>query len=353
MVWPRRGVGAVTLDRLAAARARSGASLLDVAAEAEAIEGLPPAAGRSLRIFAEGIERLRDLATAASPAEVAEECLRSFELRAALETEEGGEDRLANVNELIAGMVAFSTEHRPDEVSAADSELELFLQHVSLLTDVDQYDPDEGAVSLMTLHNAKGMEFPMVFIGGAEEGLLPLGRSAETAEQLEEERRLFYVGLTRAMDLLFLTHVSHRFRAGSSMPCLPSSFLDDLPDEAIDRRMSGVSGWTSGRRSAFAGGGASRRPVAWEGAAARSGGGDFDWRFDPATRGEGGPVYDYSESQEPFELVTGARIVHPRFGQGTVLSISGDGTTAKARIEFDGDGPKTVMVAHAGLRPAT
>jgi DNA helicase-2/ATP-dependent DNA helicase PcrA len=250
-------------------------------------------------------------------------------------------------------MVAFSTERRPDEGAAANSELEIFLQHVSLITDIDQYDPDEGAVSLMTLHNAKGMEFPIVFIGGAEEGLLPLGRSTETAEELEEERRLFYVGLTRAMDRLFVTHVSHRFRAGSSMPCLPSSFLDDLPDEAVDRRMSGLSGWTAARRSAFGGGTDGRRPSVWESSADGSAGRGFDWQFDPVGRAETGPVYDYSESQEPFELVTGARIVHPRFGQGTVVSVSGDGMAAKARIEFDSDGPKTVMVAHAGLRPAT
>jgi DNA helicase-2/ATP-dependent DNA helicase PcrA len=352
VAWPRRGVGAVTLDRLAAARARSGGSLLSVAAEADGIEGISSAAGSSLARFAREIDRLRDLATAASPAEVTEECLRSFELRAALEMEEGGEDRLANVNELIAGMVAFSTERRPEEESMANSELELFLQHVSLLTDIDQYDPDEGAVSLMTLHNAKGMEFPIVFIGGAEEGLLPLGRSAETAEQLEEERRLFYVGLTRAMDCLFLTHVSHRFRAGSSMPCLPSSFLDDLPDEAIDRRMSGLSGWGASPRSRFSGGAGWRRSSTRQSSIDPSPGEAFDWQFDPAGQAESGPVYDYSESQEPFQFVTGARIVHPRFGRGTVVSITGDGTTAKARIEFDGDGLKTVMVAHAGLRPA-
>ena len=352
VAWPRRGVGAVTLDRLAAARARSGGSLLATAAEAPDIEGISPAAGKSLGSFASGVQRLRDLAAAASAADVAEECLRSFELRAALEREEGGEDRLANVNELIAGMAAFATERRSMEESAVGSELELFLQHVSLLTDVDQYDPDEGAVSLMTLHNAKGMEFPIVFIGGAEEGLLPLGRSAETVEQLEEERRLFYVGLTRAMDRLYLTHVSHRFRAGSSMPCFPSSFLDDLPDDAIDRRMSGLSGWASRPRSPL------RDRGGWRSLSAREGSGDseaasvFDWQHAPGREVEAGPVYDYSESQEPFELLTGTRIIHPRFGRGTVLSISGDGRSAKARIEFDSDGPKTVMVAHAGLRPA-
>ena len=208
--WPRRGVGAVTLERMEAARSRSEGGLLDVAAAAREVEGLSGGAARALALFARDLSGLADLVP------------------------------------LIAGMVAFGADRGGVEEESAGSGLGLFLQHVSLLSDVDQYDPEEGAVSLMTLHNAKGMEFPVVFIGGAEEGLLPLGRSSETIEELEEERRLFYVGLTRAMDHLHVTHVSRRFRAGTSMPCFPSSFLDDLPEEAIDRRMSGAPGWRAG-----------------------------------------------------------------------------------------------------------
>jgi DNA helicase-2/ATP-dependent DNA helicase PcrA len=349
--WPRRGVGAVTLERMQAVRSGSGGSLLDVAAAAREVEGLPGGAARALALFARDLSALADLVPVASSAEVAEECLRTFGLRAALEAEEDGEDRLANVDELIAGMVAFGTDRRGVEEESAGSDLGLFLQHVSLLSDVDQYDPEEGAVSLMTLHNAKGMEFPVVFIGGAEEGLLPLGRSAETIEELEEERRLFYVGLTRAMDHLHVTHVSRRFRAGTSMPCFPSSFLDDLPEDAIDRRMSGSPGWRAGGSQFAIRRTSSESRPAWAGSSDR--GRSFDWRYDPAAASEAGPVYDYSDSQETFELASGARIVHPRFGPGTVLSVMGDGRTAKASIEFDLEGPKTLLVAHAGLRPAT
>jgi DNA helicase-2/ATP-dependent DNA helicase PcrA len=352
--WPRRGVGAVTLERLAAARAAAGGSLLDAAARAAELEGLPVGPARALVSFARDAAALRDLVSVASAADLAEECLRTFGLRAALEAEEDGEERLANVDELVAGMAAFAAEGAGIQAETAGSELERFLQHVSLLSDVDQYDQEEGAVSLMTLHNAKGMEFPVVFIGGVEEGLLPLGRSAETMEALEEERRLFYVGLTRAMDRLHVTHVSRRFRAGSAMPCFPSSFLDDLPEEAIDRRLSAVGGWRSGRwprpvDSSRPGRGGRSDGFAARSAATRS---SFTWRRDPAEVPESGPVYDYSESQEPLELLTGARIVHPRFGAGTVLSVVGDGRAAKARIEFDLEGPKIIMVAHAGLRPA-
>ena len=348
--WPRRGIGAVTLERMIAARSRSGGSLLQVAARAREVEGLPGGAARALVLFARDTQDLADLVPVAAAAEVAEECLRKFGLRGALESEDEGEDRLANVDELIAGMTAFASDHRSVDADAAGSELALFLQHVSLLSDVDQYDPAEGAVSLMTLHNAKGMEFPVVFIGGAEEGLLPLGRSAETIEELEEERRLFYVGLTRAMDRLHVTHVSRRFRAGTSMPCFPSSFLDDLPEGSIDRRLSGLPGWRTGQGSAATPLSSHEDPFAR--AASTDRGRDYEWRYDPAAGRDAGPVYDYSDSQERLDLASGTRIIHPRFGPGTVVSVVGMGRDAKASIEFDREGPKTLLVAHAGLRPA-
>ncbi len=353
--WPRRGVGAVTLERLAKARARSGGSLLDAAAAAPDLPGLPAGAARALFLFARDIASLRDLLSSASAADLAEECLRTFALRGALEAEEDGEERLANVDELIAGMAAFAVDRGDGAEPSGASDLELFLQHVSLLSDADQYDPEEGAVSLMTLHNAKGMEFPVVFIGGLEEGLLPLGRSAETIEELEEERRLFYVGMTRAMDRLMITHVSRRFRAGSSMPCFPSSFLDDLPEAAVDRRVSGLPGW---RRRSVGGGFGSRfgaervEPSDTASSGDAAGGAGYDWRYDPASSQEIGPVYDYTDTQEAFELATGTRIVHPRFGSGTVVSVAGDGPGAKVRVAFDLEGQKTLLVAHAGLRPA-
>jgi DNA helicase-2/ATP-dependent DNA helicase PcrA len=198
-----------------------------------------------------------------------------------------------------------------------------------------------------------------------EEGLLPLGRSAETAEGVEEERRLFYVGLTRAMDRLLVTHVARRWRAGSSMPCAPSSFLEDLPEHAVERPMFGAAVGPPGRRGSSSFRSAPR--ATWATAAGWTGGldaavdgGDFGWRYDPSMGGvdstpvgtDPEPVYDYSESQEPFELTVGGRIAHPRFGHGTVVTLSGDGMGTKARIEFDESGVKTLLVAHAGLRPA-
>ena len=149
------------------------------------------------------------------------------------------------------------------------------------------------------------------------------------------------------------------------MPCAPSSFLEDLPEHAIERLMSATTVGRPGRRGSSSFGSSPR--VTWTTGAGWTGGldaavdgGDFGWRYDPSMGGinssaagaDPEPVYDYSESQEPFELTVGGRIVHPRFGHGTVVTLSGDGMGSKARIEFDGGGVKTLLVAHAGLRPA-
>ncbi len=363
--WPRRGVGSVTRDRLSSARGPD-ESLLSAAARATGVEELPTAGARSLEAFADEILELHDLQREAPAEAVVREVLRRFEIRDELAAEEDGEDRVENVDELVAGVAGFDPEEAGEEEVEDASELELFLHHVSLLSDIDQHE-EGGAVSLMTLHNAKGLEFPVVFIGGLERGLFPLARAEESQEEYEEERRLFYVGVTRAMDRLFLTHADRRWRAGSGSDMLPSPFLEELPEEPVHRRRVGGA-WR------FGDGGGDARASSGSGAGRPGGGGgsSFSWRRDPAAgdgsgdgsggsgNGSGGSgsgtsvelSYDYADSQESLRLDPGARIVHPRFGEGTVLSTSGRGSSAKAEIEFDGAGRKKVMVAHADLRPA-
>ena len=355
--WPRRGVGSVTQDRLSAAR-RPDESLLSAASRATGIDTLPTAGARSLEAFAGEIRELHELQAEAPAEEVVRRVLDRFGIRQELATEEDGDDRVENVDELVAGVAEFDPEEAED-AAGGESELELFLHHVSLLSDIDRHE-EGGAVSLMTLHNAKGLEFPVVFIGGMERGLFPLGRAEDSREEYEEERRLFYVGVTRAMDRLFLTHAERRWRAGSGSDMLPSPFLDELPEEPVRRRrVGGAWRWGDGGPAASS---ASER----SGAGRPTGGGNgFSWRRDPGTGGgsnggssrgsDGGSVeltYDYADSQESLQLDPGARIVHPRFGEGTVVSTSGQGRSAKAEIDFDGAGRKKVMVAHADLRPA-
>src|SRR5690606_37212555 len=126
-------------------------------------------------------------------------------------------------------------EEEEDVIEGATA-LDRFLQKVSLLTDVDRHDPNANAVTLMTMHNAKGLEFPTVFISGLEDGLFPLSRTVDQPDEFEEERRLFYVGITRAQRKLFLTHARQRRRGGEFMICKPSTFLTPIPPDLIEMR---------------------------------------------------------------------------------------------------------------------
>jgi DNA helicase-2/ATP-dependent DNA helicase PcrA len=350
--WPRRGVGSVTLERLREAREPE-ESLWRTARRAEQIDALPTAGAGSLAEFARAVSELHEMQRAEPAEDVVREVLDRFGIRAELLDEEDGDERVENVDELVAGVAEFEpgdAEGEPEEAS----ELELFLQHVALLSDIDRHE-ESGAVSLMTLHNAKGLEFPVVFIGGVERGLFPLGRAEDSQEEYEEERRLFYVGVTRAMDRLFLTHARRRWRAGSGSEMSPSPFLDEIPEEPVRRRRVGAGTGVGGR-------GSSGRPSGGDGPRGRStGGGSFSWRRGSPGDGDGaagdpgdavGITYDYGDSQEPLSLERGSRVIHPKFGAGTVLAASGRGRSAKAEIDFDEAGTKKVMVAHADLRPA-
>ena len=319
--------------------------------------------------FSAGISALAELAREGTVEEVIRECIRSFGMIPALEAEEDGGDRIANVTELLAAAAAFDPAEVEDG-TAKSMDLELYLQSAALHADIDDYDDRESGVTLMTLHNAKGMEFPIVFVVGMEEGLFPLARAMESREELEEERRLFYVGVTRAEDRLFVTHTDRRWRYGSEMRAEASSFLSELPEGPVEYRSmtarpgSPSSGFGRARRRATSGppgleaggfGDPSRsiaKGVGWT----EDGGSGFDWhrggKRSSQPGGKGTLRYDYSDSQEDLQLEAGAMVVHPRFGDGRILSISGEGRLTRAEIEFEDGVRRKVMVAHAGLRPA-
>ena len=204
--YPRRGVGLTTQEHLVRWAAAQSLSLLEASARADEISDVRAAGAKGLMRFADLVQRFSVRATQARVGELLEELIEDLDLVRHL-YEEGpeGEDRARNVAELIAGAVDFDAT-LVEGVDADDldtfTELDVFLQQVALIADVDRLDPDADTVTLMTLHNAKGLEFPLVFIAGMEEGLFPLGRAYDDPDSLEEERRLFYVGITRAEDKL-------------------------------------------------------------------------------------------------------------------------------------------------------
>ncbi|MFW6192940.1 MAG: ATP-dependent helicase [Gemmatimonadota bacterium] len=308
--WPRRGVGEVTRARLFGAARRQGTTPLEAADRATEIPEIPTAGARSLEDFAGLVRRYHRLSEEITAEELLRKLIGELDLLQELR-EEGpkGEERADNVRELV-GAAAEIDERRSEagsdatavpRVENADlSSLDRFLQEVALVADVDQHDLEADAVLLMTLHNSKGLEFPTVFLSGMEEGLFPHSRSFGTAGEMEEERRLFYVGMTRARERLTLTHAAARRRFGRSSYSVPSSFLDELPEERVEEvRASG----------------APRSSDVWQ------------------------------------VLGPGDRVRHPRFGEGEVVELDWGDEPPRIVVDFEDGVRKRLAASYANLTP--
>lgn len=235
---PPRGIGKTTIARLISIADRRGAPLMEILRDADNVPGLKPAAAKSINAFVSLIDTLTR-AAAGSVADVVSETLAQSGLEALYRSEriEGGEDRSANLAELVNAAKRYE-----DEIEQPT--LEDFLQRVALTSDQDAVDESAGVVMLMTLHAAKGLEFPVVMMVGVEEGMLPHERALQEGD-LEEERRLCFVGITRARERLYLTYACQRLLRGALMPRNPSQFLGELPDEVIDWTDFGKDGAVS------------------------------------------------------------------------------------------------------------
>jgi DNA helicase-2/ATP-dependent DNA helicase PcrA len=245
-----------------------------------------------------------------------------------------GEDRAFNVEELIAGAKEFEAEVLDDwEEGELDnfSELDLYLQQVALVADIDRHDPEADSTTLMTLHNAKGLEFPNVFITGLEEGLFPLSRSYDDPETLEEERRLFYVGITRAQDKLYLVHAGQRRRAGDFTFGMLSSFVEAVPETVLERRTSERVRVTASFH------GTKRRGASSAADSVRSG---VSWAEEDM---------DLSMNQDLPHFTQGERVLHGTFGSGSIVDVSGFGRDLKVTVDFDDAGRKKLLARYAGL----
>ena len=334
--YPRRGIGDTTLERLTAFAGAQGVSLLEAAQRAEEAEEITTGGARGLAAFADLIQRFSARAATVSVGTVIEELVEELDLLRALRDEgPEGEDRAENVKELIAGALDFDAEviKQGGEDAELDgfSELDLFLQQVALVADIDKHDPDFDAVTMMTLHNAKGLEFPMVFIAGLEDGLFPMSRAFDEPEEMEEERRLFYVGITRAESKLYLLHARQRRRAGEIMYGRLSPFVEAIPEPLLERKASSVL-----MSEAFT---TPHRGGSWQRIQERRESG-----FVPDDDFE--PNYD----QDAPRLVKGERVVHATFGSGRVVEVSGFGPDVRVTVEFEGVGRKKLVARYAGLK---
>ena len=355
---PRRGIGDTTVEFLAERARVANVPLFAASQDRAILADLRPAARTALTGFVALIEKFRADLTEYAVDELLKELVIEINYAEHLkgEGEEIARDRLENVRELING-AAETVVDEGGEVGT--SPLDAFLQKAALIADIDSLkDPNADAITLMTMHNAKGLEFPVVFITGLEDGLFPLARAYEDPPLLEEERRLFYVGITRAEQALALTFAEERRRNGELMRSRPSSFLDNIPKPMLDERPT-VKARSTGRSvlSSILGGGSSygRRRDRFESTTPPD---DDSFFVAPAARRRAGTpvarrVEPEYESQDAAVFEVGSRVKHRKFGAGTIAEVAGLGRDAKVKIDFDDEavGRKTLVVAQANLEP--
>ena len=327
---PPRGIGEKTVERITVFSREKSLPLYEGMKEALKEDWLPPGVRERMKGFIHLIEEFRQEAKTLSPGQLTLTLLARTGYLERLKEERTDEalSRAENIDELVN--VLTELEQGEEEVT-----LETFLDRVSLVTNVDLYEDKENRVSLMTLHCAKGLEFPVVLIVGMEEGLLPHYRRGEEMEDLEEERRLCYVGITRAKEKLYLSRAEKRSTFGVGRANLASRFLDELPFELIqvEERERKTEGLLSQETSWFDDFGRSG-----DGMGFPAEGNDFTGKESVVWSPEGF-----------FPLRTGMRVRHPKFGDGRVKSIEGMNEDQKATILFQSVGPKRLKVRYVHL----
>ncbi len=325
---PRRGIGQQTQARILSHANTLGVDVWDVFSNPHGIPGLGAAALKAVVRFADAMAGLRERAERNGPvAELLEAVLRDTGYVEALEAERTveAEGRIENLEELV-GVAGEFDANREVEGDSADTPLEEFLAQISLISEQDNLREEESLATLMSLHNAKGLEYEAVFVIGCEEGVFPHSRSIEEGN-LEEERRLCYVGVTRARERLWMTFARRRALHGSSSWNLPSRFLGELPEELVDRHVATTAtGWSLG------GGDARERATGF--GERRSGG-----LSAPPPKQPSPPPVPYS---------VGDDVVHASFGEGVVTSVEAGSVVV---VRFAGDGAERKLMAdYAPLR---
>jgi len=304
---PVRGIGGKTVDEIRSRARDYGESLWRAACAMAAGQGFTPRAGTAVRGFLELIEKLDRDTDPMDLAELADHVIKISGLVDFHKQEKGekGQARVENLQELISACRQFVFDDEEDV-----SPLRQFIDNAALNAGEGQADEFEDAVQLMTLHSAKGLEFPIVFLAGVEENLFPHKMSLDEPGRLEEERRLCYVGITRAMQKLYITYAESRRLYGSESYNSPSRFIREIPSELIQevRLKSSVS-----------------RPL--------------------SSRFAGGSMHAAAESG--YRL--GQRVLHQIFGEGIILNVEGNGPSTRVQVNFDREGSKWLVLQYAKL----
>ncbi|WP_208026728.1 DNA helicase PcrA [Rhabdothermincola sediminis] len=328
---PKRGVGESTVARLDVWANARGLPFIDALRRA-ADAGVSGRAGRGIEAFLALVDDLAEMVPQ-GPGPLLEAAVTRSGYVAELEAEHSieAEGRLENLAELVGAAREFES-------------VDEFLEQISLVADTDELDDDDSSVVLMTLHSAKGLEYPVVFLIGLEDGVFPHLRSIGEPDQLEEERRLCYVGITRAMERLYLTHAWSRTLYGGTQYNPPSRFLDEIPEALVQQ--------VQGRRRPsrrYAGDSYGAPGGAWRGAGGAGGArswGEHRERVVDAALAPRGPQ---PSGADALGLRVGDDVRHAKFGEGVIIGLEGSGDKAEAVVHFREAGERRLLLAWAPL----
>ncbi len=347
---PKRGIGATSLDKLKIFADQNGISLWDAMSKRIREAGLPGPTAIKIFEFTQMIEALRIEVEKKDAFEMATEIGKASGLMQMLYQERNDDEgimRFENVEELLNGIQDFCLTELGEEEEPTLKTLPVFMEDIALYTDADDKDKQDGEfVSLMTIHAAKGLEFPYVFIVGLEENLFPSIMAINSREELEEERRLFYVALTRGEKKVFLSFARMRYKYGSAMSSEPSRFLMELNADFIQDDSGLITEPADEPLIDF-----EPNKKVWSNKPARRPITNPDKsrlkKMEEIAKSE--PTSSGNQSADYKDIVPGAVVQHQRFGKGKVLSVEGLGADAKAVVFFNNFGNKTLILRFARL----
>ena len=348
--YPVRGIGKTSVDRAIMNANERGISMWEVL-EAAPMFGFKAGTLQAIEEFVLMIKSFKSMLETKNAYDIAFHVGKQTNFVKELFNDKSteGVQRYENVQELLNSIKEFTETPQSEESGeVGDKTLGAYLQQITLLTDADEKDPNADTVKLMTIHAAKGLEYPVVFVGGLEEGLFPNAMSLNTREELEEERRLFYVAITRAKGRLYLTYCNTRYKFGQLVQNEPSRFLDEIPTEFIDKSYAG--GGVKNQSAGFGQGSAFER---------------MQRGFGNTQPKEKTVVSTLLNNNKPKEvahvassnfvpsditkLEVGMRVEHQKFGFGEVLKLEGSNHNPVATIKFDANGEKKIMLNYAKL----
>ncbi|HVT84815.1 MAG TPA: UvrD-helicase domain-containing protein [Chitinophagaceae bacterium] len=364
--FPARGIGKTTIDKVILFANENNISMWETLEKIKDL-GFKPGTVELVENFVMMIKSFQSMLQKQNAYEVAFHVGKQTNIIKELFNDKSTEGvaRYENIQELLNSIKEWiETPMNEEDGEVGDKSLAAYLQEITLLTDQDQKDPDADVVKLMTIHSAKGLEFECVFVAGLEEMLFPNGLSVNTREELEEERRLFYVAITRAKSRLWLTYANSRYRFGSLVQNEPSRFINELPETFLNKafggggsKNQGRTGWNKnfpfGRNKEWDGesGAVSKQSGAYfnEAPGAKSvKPGYLPPKSQPKTV-EHVPSPDFTPS-DTSNLQVGQKVEHAKFGFGEVIKMEGSAHNPVATVKFDLNGEKKIMLNYARLR---